>query len=337
MRKVVGISGMVILTSLLCLLWFKNSRTEAPRSVGNAIEIETQVKGAGAAASRPQITSLPVGARKKMPEGDRQEYLEQLGYLPDDADDDDCRLIIKTSWWGKPVDPKKFWEGRPIWLDQSAFKAAPKIGRSYPPMPYDDPVVPKAPNDEKDFGGNADSQNRYLIFHSTQREGRFWDRFFKTHPKPPEELLRYQLEFAHMILQSKADFEFRGNPLNKTTQDIQESAQRLREGEPIVMGYPQEALRDDALLWTYILAERDDYQKNYAERAVSQPGSGRPFFARLAVNTNYILQPLTESQLQESIQWKIDYLRRLHQEKIDESYINAYLRAWNLKTDEVFR
>jgi hypothetical protein len=34
--------------------------------------------------------------------------------------------------------------------------------------------------------------------------------------------------------------------------------------------------------------------------------------------------------------WKIAYLQRLRREKTDESYINAYLQAWNLSATEVF-
>ena len=34
--------------------------------------------------------------------------------------------------------------------------------------------------------------------------------------------------------------------------------------------------------------------------------------------------------------WKVAYLRRLRAEKTDESYIKAYLKAWNLDPKDVF-
>jgi hypothetical protein len=37
-----------------------------------------------------------------------------------------------------------------------------------------------------------------------------------------------------------------------------------------------------------------------------------------------------------TIFWKIAYLQRLRKEKTDESYINAYLKAWNLSPAEAF-
>jgi hypothetical protein len=34
--------------------------------------------------------------------------------------------------------------------------------------------------------------------------------------------------------------------------------------------------------------------------------------------------------------WKIAYLRRLRSQKIHEPYMEAYLKAWNLKPEEIF-
>ncbi len=57
----------------------------------------------------------------------------------------------------------------------------------------------------------------------------------------------------------------------------------------------------------------------------------------LPVDPKLITEPLNDEQLKESVQWKIDYLQRLRREKVDESYINAYLKAWNLHAEDVFR
>jgi hypothetical protein len=58
--------------------------------------------------------------------------------------------------------------------------------------------------------------------------------------------------------------------------------------------------------------------------------------ASAAVDPSYIIQPLTHEQLKAANAWKIGYLQRLRRENVDESYINAYLKAWNLSATEVF-
>jgi len=60
------------------------------------------------------------------------------------------------------------------------------------------------------------------------------------------------------------------------------------------------------------------------------------FMQKLAVDSKYITEPLTSDQLKEANAWKVAYLQRLRREKTDESYINAYLEAWNLTEEEVF-
>jgi hypothetical protein len=49
-----------------------------------------------------------------------------------------------------------------------------------------------------------------------------------------------------------------------------------------------------------------------------------------------IAQTLTDEQLKTANSWKITYLRRLRQEKTDESYVSAYLKAWILSPNGVF-
>ena len=45
---------------------------------------------------------------------------------------------------------------------------------------------------------------------------------------------------------------------------------------------------------------------------------------------------LTAEQIRAASAWKMAYLQRLRREKIDTSYVDAYLRAWNLSWAEVF-
>lgn len=62
----------------------------------------------------------------------------------------------------------------------------------------------------------------------------------------------------------------------------------------------------------------------------------RSLLGRLLVETNYVTQPPADEQLRAANAWKVAYLQRLCRENIDESYINAYLQAWNLSADAVF-
>lgn len=56
----------------------------------------------------------------------------------------------------------------------------------------------------------------------------------------------------------------------------------------------------------------------------------------LVVDRKLITEPLMEDQLRAANAWKVAYLQRLRREKVDESYINAYLKAWSLSAAEVF-
>ena len=47
-------------------------------------------------------------------------------------------------------------------------------------------------------------------------------------------------------------------------------------------------------------------------------------------------RPLTGAETNSMNAWKCRYLRRLRAEKTDESYIDAYLKAWNLDARDVF-
>jgi hypothetical protein len=45
---------------------------------------------------------------------------------------------------------------------------------------------------------------------------------------------------------------------------------------------------------------------------------------------------MTAKEVKTTNAWKLAYLQRLRGENTDESYINAYLQAWNLSASEVF-
>jgi hypothetical protein len=60
------------------------------------------------------------------------------------------------------------------------------------------------------------------------------------------------------------------------------------------------------------------------------------FLEGLAVDKKFITEPLTDAEVKAANSWKTAYLQRLRQQKVDESYIGAYLKAWNLSSAEVF-
>ncbi len=60
------------------------------------------------------------------------------------------------------------------------------------------------------------------------------------------------------------------------------------------------------------------------------------FMNNLVVEPKFITDPLTADQIEAACAWKIAYLQRLRSEKVDQSYINAYLKAWKLSPEQVF-
>ena len=76
-----------------------------------------------------------------MSDADRLHCLEAMGRVPADADWKACDLAGQTSWWGKPLDPKEFWRGKVVWLDEAAKSAVPVRGRTWLPIPYDEATL----------------------------------------------------------------------------------------------------------------------------------------------------------------------------------------------------
>lgn len=205
---------------------------------------------------------------------------EFAGEVPADASyQRDWPIAQYTTWWGKRLDPKAFWKGRTIWLDVSASNAARRHGREYPPIPDSVDISSLADFSDQDVGstsGGPDS-GPFITFYGSYRERVYWDQFWKTHPKPPEDLAREQSQVAQDISVL---------PSYLTNSD---------KSRAIQLGYPPEVFTDDALHWCRVGGQSK------------------------AANT-----------------WKISYLQRLRREHTDESYINAYLKAWNLSATDVF-
>lgn len=251
---------------------------------------------------------------------------QRLGELPLDANYYfDWPVAQYTTWWGKPLDPKEFWKGRTIWLDGSASRDAHRRGRSYPPMPYEDPKLSGYSN--KDQGGTSGGPDSgpLITFYSSYRERVFWNNFFKTHPKPPDDIEREQSQVAD-------DFHYNWRDLSP------EDTARLKassRNDPLTFNYPAEAFTDDALYWNYVLRKRHEYEEEIERDKGLRQASHDDFLKGLDVDAKLITEPLTAEQKKAANAWKVKYLQRLHREKEYETYIDAYLKAWNLSRAEV--
>ena len=84
------------------------------------------------------------------------------------------------------------------------------------------------------------------------------------------------------------------------------------------------------------MEERAEYKRDIGRGMAPDNPSIALFLQTLKVDPELITNPLTADQIKAANVWKIAYLLRLRREKTDESYINAYLKAWNLSSTEVF-
>jgi hypothetical protein len=289
----------------------------------------TPMRAADPVAANKVIQKLPdLAARKRMSQADRLRSLEEYGEVPAESDEVDWLLAPNTSWWGKPLDPKEFWKGRIIWLDSSAQRAAQRRGRSFPPMPYDNSRFSK--RSDKDFAGFPTAEGPNTPFHFSDKENVFWSDFYKTHPIPPEFLESKSFEVEDGILRARGA----GNAAGMTPQLLANLESSLKR-EPVELNYPKEAFTDDALLWEYILKKRHDYETLLQGGRDTNSMAVKDFLERLPVSASQVTDPLTDEQVQAANAWKVAYLQRLQEEHVDQSYINAYLEAWNLPTSSL--
>lgn len=104
------------------------------------------------------------------------------------------------------------------------------------------------------------------------------------------------------------------------------------------LGFPAEIYDTNALFWAHVMAKRQEY-----ETLLTGPNRNTPayepflasFWREAYVDPKYITESLSEADIAAANTWKIAYLRRLAAEKVDVSYINAYLQAWNLSSNQV--
>jgi hypothetical protein len=257
------------------------------------------------------------------------------------------RLAESTTWWGKPLDPSVFWKDRVIWIDESALDAAYRHGRGYPPIPTHSTNLTAhfhiKSYSHKDIVSGPVLDGGRVTYHITEAEDAYWNcRFWRTMPKPPTTLEREQFDVAESILRQRKPLIINGRDLHASTSRYDFSASAKSRAQEI--GVPKEALTEDALFWAYVMKQRQVYSKEQAEADVVRAHAPEVakrymdgFFARLCVDAKFITDPLTPEQIKSATKWKYAYLKRLRQEGIDSSYINAYLKTWKLDHAEVFQ
>jgi len=276
--------------------------------------------------------------------------LQFLGRLPENVKyPDDMLIAEETYWWGRSLNPVQFWSNKVVWHDRVAEAEACRYGRSYPPIPYCDPSVMDR-SDRATHGDGYDLSGGPVIHYlSSGRESAFWDKFSRTHPLPPEEIEYQQRQVADHMMHDRhtlaTDTDF-ANRLRFTETSIKDRiAWQANSGKEL--GYPLECYDENALFWSYVLNKRQEYAEMLASdgyKMCERIANGQydvnilssNFFRNVYVDRKQITEPLSADDIKAANAWKVSYLSRLRQEKADESYINAYMQAWNLSSNDVF-
>ena len=333
MRRTIILAG---LAACVMAAWFLSTRSRSARE-GSSTVLASGTRQVASNRHLPEageqihgeLAAFPGrGERSRMSDKERLRWLEQLGHVPEDADRKDWKLATETSWWGKPLDPQEFWKGKVVWFDEVAKAEAARHGRTYPPIPYDaatlarlNPALMRAYPDEGatswgQAGPDTDGGTRGTAI--TSRESAFWVWFARTYPHPPEDIERTQVQVEEIALRHQ------GNILEHEKQ------------ERISWGYPPEALSEEALFWGYVVNRRREYKALLDAGNPPDSVQIEVFRRTLLVDPAYVTGSLTEEQVRTADSWKSAYLQRLRREQTTEPYIGAYLRAWNLSSDQVF-
>ncbi len=328
------------------LLWSRRASISQRPSIrsplvqhGSDTIAELTPQAATGAVSTSTLSFPSKSARGKLSQKERIAWLEKMGAVPEDAENLDWQLAQRTSWWGKRLDAKEFWKNRVGWFDQAAKLAAQRRGRFYPPIPSNADVGFLNGISDKDYPpgnlGGLDSLN--IQFLHSHAEAAYWNKiyFSADQPKPPEQLEQRQLRAAELIFGRRYDADQPANPSRLRAQDLSQM-ERSEKADAGKTGYPNEAFTDEALFWAYVLKSRREYSSLSESGTQANSLAIKLFLRRLVVEAKYITEPLSDQQLRAGNAWKIAYVQRLGREKVDDSYINAYLQAWNLSRNEVF-
>ena len=242
-------------------------------------------------------------------------------------------------WWGKPFDPVSFWEDRPVWMDDEARSLALRRGRHYPPVP---PQFASGIPQKVLVSDSSTLECRMPRTYYTEEEARFWNKFAKSHPHPPEEIDRWLQHWSEMRvraerigiprLPSGKELKTPGYLNRKEPRDTVEFAR----SDAASVSLPVEAATEKALYWEYVRGKRDEYETMvHTGRTIENDTGLKILITDLECPIELIRQPPSDEELRVTRGWRIDYLLRLRREGTDESYIEAYKKAWSLSEDDL--
>ena len=330
------------LVTLLILLWNNPAKwlTRLSQSAQVNVSVASSI-GQAIAAITSETANIRIPDtyldRVNMSPFAKIALFEKLGHIPKGFDIRDHVLAERCSWWGKRLDPKEFWKDRVVWYDDEAEWSARSRGRGYPPMPYDDPSVhDRSDEDMQGDGWTMEARMpRYVV---TDRENVFWINFQKTHPNPPNHIQRWLDDNVDFWLGEKKQYDYsveKGKPSRDFQSNMESNMTRAFRNAKAFC-YPTECITPDAYHWEHVMHKRVEYENLMASDSAGNQNDIEKFFNRVYVDHALITEPLTQNQIDAANAWKVAYLNRLRSEQWDESYINAYLQAWNLSEEYVF-
>lgn len=228
-------------------------------------------------------------------------------------------------------DPAVFWSNRVVWLDREVMKAAADHGRAYPPMPYIDPeAMAIAPTP---LGHHVESLDIVVPrLKGNNRERWFWDKFSRTHPHPPDYLDALFVSESVSCGDSLLTAKINGDP--RWTGKTPGGLGRLRRDYP-KMGIPIEMLDAESLAACCHLIKGDKPWNASSFRLSQQLATGTIPAVEEFLERGFEDASEVESELKTAYAWRTKYLRRLRREGTDESYIEAYKKAWNLSESDL--
>ena len=260
--------------------------------------------------------------------------LEQIGRVPDDADEKTWRLCEKTSWWGRRLDPDSFWSNRLVWLSWEAENEANRHGRRYPPIPSEESLF--LDRTEKNVSNCTETwESRGRTYWSSEREHAYWHWYVLNCPWPPEKI-QFGLEQAASewkALQHRSVHRPAGMTIPPSSNEelLLGIASRFRS-----LGFPKEALSSAILEWEYVRCKRVERESIVRESDEFRRSLLLETFKQhLACPSSLVESEPTDEELRVTRGWRIDYLLRLRREGTDESYIEAYKEAWDLSEEDL--
>ena len=259
--------------------------------------------------------------------------LERSGRVPDGANGRTWRACESTFWWGKRLDPDAFWSNRVVWLSREVEIAANRQGRRFPPIPSGDNRFSE--RSDRDHAPLVTWDGIIRAYHSSERESAYWDWFGKHMPRPPDKIDRV-LERAvdeWMSIKNRTPSQPAGLKIPPPSKEDERSWLTERYTS---LGFPKEAFSAEVLDWEYvrrkrkdresILLEQDDFRRNMLLETFNQ---------HLACAESLVVSEPSDEEIRVTTGWRIAYIRRLRREGTDESYIEAYKKAWNLSEEEL--